>query len=68
MSDLPSDSSPRSRWSDKKFEVMSGTRDVPEVLRDVPNDFPILGENDFGSAVVKKSEKKQMAKHSIHLP
>jgi hypothetical protein len=47
---------------------MSGTRDVPEVLRDVPNDFPILGENDFGSAVVKKSEKKQMAKHSIHLP
>lgn len=70
MSDLPSS---RSRWSDnqtQQFEVVQHQQEIPDFLKDVPSDFPILGKpgTEFESAVVSSKHKKHQEKTSIHLP
>ena len=71
MSDLPSENS-YSENEARGFEVVSA-KDLPEILKDVPSDFPILGkkDNNFESHVFTNKSRKQSAhksKPSINLP
>ena len=71
MSDLPSSDS-LSRFSSQnaaqRFEVMSGNQDMPDFLKDVPSDFPILKNKDeqFDSAVVSFKSRKAKETDAVY--